>query len=78
MQLKKKIQKILLQATIDGLDSDFTATAILFWLEWDTSLELAGNGWLDDDQKTFDAITDSDDSIKGFKEFLERAGVAKW
>jgi len=78
MQLKKRIQKILAQATLDGLDDDFTATAILFWLEWDTCLELTGNGWFDDDNETNLSINECDTSIDKFKSFLERAGVAKW
>ncbi|CAI2533899.1 Uncharacterised protein [Serratia ficaria] len=78
MTLKEKLKKIQALATVEGLDDDFIATAILFWIEWDTSLELTGNGWLDDDSETYFAINESDASIDKFKAFLERAGVSKW
>jgi hypothetical protein len=66
MTLKEQLVAILAAATSQGRSHEFAARAVLLWMDWTLDLSLSGNGWLDDDTATKDALYGDD-----VKQFLD-------
>lgn len=75
MTLKEKLAAIHKEGKTQNKSDDFMAQVILFWFEWDLEMSLTGNGWLDDDQETLDALRENEEKIAEFTSFLKKAGL---
>lgn len=76
--LKDQLAAIQTAAVAQGKSSDFLAMAVLFWMEWELNFSLAGNGWLDNDDATREAISENPERTAEFKQFLRDAGIVGW
>lgn len=78
MTFKDSILAIQKAAREQGKSDEFFARAVIFWMDWDLNLSISGNGWLDDDQETRDAIEEDDDQVAEFQRFILSAGIVGW
>ena len=78
LTLQQQVQAIHRTAREQNKSDEFTARAVLFWLEYHLNLSLAGNGWLDDDEEALAAISTDDAQKLDFKRFLASAGIIGW
>lgn len=78
LTLQQQIAAIHRTAKDQGKSEEFTARAVIFWLEWQLDLSLAGNGWLDNDEATREAISEDEKQIQEFKQFMASAGIIGW
>lgn len=76
--LKEQIEAIQRAAHEQGKSDDFSARAIIFWMEWHLGISLNGNGWLDNDELTRLAIDGDDEQVEEFKRFMRAAGIVGW
>jgi hypothetical protein len=77
MKLSEQIVAITRAGRSQGKSDEFIALAVIFWLEWNLSLSLGGNGFLDDDEATRDALGDKV-QLEELKKFMTAAGIVSW
>lgn len=71
MTLKEQIEQIVVKGQEAGKGGEFVARTIILHLD-NQGLSLEGNGWLDDDKETSEAICEDDNP---YSDFLDDLGI---
>lgn len=47
-------------------------------MEWELDFSVAGNGWLDNDPETLNAISEDDNQVNELNQFFKEIGIIDW
>ncbi|PTH79038.1 hypothetical protein DAA48_21615 [Aeromonas veronii] len=76
--LKELIQAIHIGCKEQGRSDEFFHRAIIFLMEWELDFSMVGNGWIDNDPETLNAISEDDVQVNEFNQFFKEIGIIGW